>query len=334
LNIIDFSQFSTYQYCPLKWYERYQQRRVPKQTRQRDDAMALGSLVHDGLQNWFQNGSPTVLEGSVEEVNPTPDTLQTANFLLQAYVMRYPREEFALQGLEEPLTFPIGMDDWMGMAKIDRYFEVNAPGYELVANEDGHTIYLEPGIWIMEHKTKSASKKRSTYMLGWEVNRQASFQLLAAKHKFGDKVRGIIVNVIEKPREYVPRRKCGGCNEMYELASFIPAFEGKYSCQVCGFVQKLSPYKPQKERTCSFFRIKVTRDANALEQHLGEIVQMADRMKAAMNGGFMMPTTTNCVHDQYGPCEYFNNHLYNISVLDDPDMEEKDTSKYMGLTLA
>jgi hypothetical protein len=338
LNIIDYSQFSNWLKCPWAWYERYINKRVPKRDYQRDDALALGSLVHDGLENYFRHGRPTISENAIKEQQPTRDCLETAEMLMHAYVQRYPQEQWPLQIMEEPCLFPIGIDGWTGMAKIDKYFQVDELT-DLVANEEGHTFALEPGIWVMEHKTKAQSISRANWMMEWEVNRQASFQLLALRERFGDQVRGIVINVIEKPSTYTPKRKCQGCAQTYELATFIPKEDG-HACMVCGHVQKLSPYKPTKDRTPSFFRVKVTRTTEQLHAHFREIGEVASRMKnytAAVQAGFTLgyevPNTRECVHRQYGPCEYLNNHLYNVSTLDDPNMEPKDTTKYMGLTI-
>jgi hypothetical protein len=70
LDFIDFSQFNSFQKCPWFWAERYL--RGYKQTYagalQRDDAMAIGSLVHDGLEQYYKNSCPMITAATVEEI--------------------------------------------------------------------------------------------------------------------------------------------------------------------------------------------------------------------------------------------------------------------------
>jgi hypothetical protein len=332
---IDFSQYSTWQTCPWKWYERYVNKREPRPWGgQRDDAMCIGSLVHNGLEHWYRDKRPYIDDECIEEQTPTPETLALAKQLVADYVLQYPTEPWELVNVEEPLLRPIlGGGMWL-MAKVDAYFKVHEI-MDLVATNEGHTITLTPGYWIQEYKTKSEGVSRANFMARWEVDRQASFQLLALEEKIGEPVQGVLINVIEKPKQYTPRRKCKGCGQMYELASFIPK-GSEYACMVCGHMQKLKPYEPKVERTSDFFRIKVQRDSNTLERHLDEIVNVAQKMDNMRRTGIMeleQPTTLNCVDTRWGECAYFRNHTYNISTIDDPLMVEKNTTKYSGLVV-
>jgi len=298
--------------------------------------MALGSLVHSGLENWYKVGAPNIDNETVEDVNPTPECYNFAQQLLTEYIRQYPSEPWTLVSTEEPILRPFteGGDDCL-MAKVDSYFYADQQ-LDLVSNEEGHTITLTPGYWVQEYKTKAASISRANYMAMWEANRQASFQLLALEHKLKEPVQGVIVNVIEKPQPYIPKRKCKGCGEQYELASYIPHADG-HACPLCGHVQKLKPYEPKTERSASFFRMKVTRTAEQLEQHLTEARGVFGQMQAmialGMDSYYFPPNTNSCVDMRFGPCSYFRNHTYNISTLEDGLMQEKDTTKYAGLTI-
>lgn len=319
------------------WYERYVNRRVPRPSSyQKDDALTIGTLVHNGLEHWYKDKSPVIDQATIDEATPTPEALALARQLVVDYTRQYPTEPWELVNIEEPILAPILGGDTLLMAKVDAYFYVSET-MDLVSSSEGHTITVTPGYWVQEYKTKSDSISRANYMAMWEVNRQASFQSLALQHKLGEPVQGVIVNVIEKPRNYVPRRKCKGCGQMYELASFIPTGTNEYSCPVCGNIQKLKPYEPKTERNGEFFRMKVTRTQEHLETHLDEFESVASKMENMRNAGMAnspeVPNSSMCVDMRWGQCDYYRNHLYNIPTSEDGLMVDKDTTKYSGLVV-
>jgi hypothetical protein len=332
-NFLDFSMYSTWMKCPWQWYERYVNRRVPRDNGyQKDDALTLGSLVHSGLEHWYKDRTPTIDAQTIEECGPTPECLQLARTLLEDYVRQYPSEPWQLESVEEPILTPL-TDDVLLMAKVDAYFKVDSM-MELVSNSEGHTISVTPGYWVQEYKTKGEGVSRANWMMGWEVNRQASFQTLALEAKLGVEVQGVIVNVIEKPRAYTPKRKCKGCGQMLELAAFTPVGL-EYMCPLCGNVQKVKPYEPKTERTSDFFRVKVQRSREQLITHREEFELVANDMQMMRAHGMdqYAPNSLSCVDTRFGACSYFRNHTYNVSTLDDPLMVERNTTKYTGLVV-
>jgi hypothetical protein len=336
-NFLDYSQLTCWLKCPWQWYERYVNRRVPRPSGyQRDDAMTIGTLVHNGLEHWYKDKSPVIDQETITEATPTPDALALAQQLVVEYTRQYPTEPWELVNVEEPILADILGGETLLMAKVDAYFKVDNT-MELVSSSEGHTISVTPGYWVQEYKTKSDSISRANYMAMWEVNRQASFQSLALAHKLGVEVQGVIVNVIEKPRPYIPKRKCKSCGQYYELASYLPVGPGEYSCMVCGTVQKLKPYEPKSEKHGEFFRMKVTRSKDQLDQHREEFGMVALDMKQMREVGldhqYFVPNTNNCVDMRWGTCEYYRNHLYNILTSEDGLMVDKDTTKYSGLVV-
>jgi hypothetical protein len=335
MNLIDYSQYKTFCKCPWAWYERYRECMVPKPPPwQRDDALTVGTLVHNGLENWYKRGVPEIDVGVVEESNPTPDCAVLSQNLVYAYIQRYPSEPWTLIQTEEPVQMPLAAG-WNLLAKVDAYFQVDEEIELEDAVNPGQTLHLTPGVWIQEYKTKSQNISRANWMMGWEMNMQASFQALALQYKLGVPVQGAVVNVIEKPRVYIPKRKCKSCGEMYEFASYIPAGEAGYSCPVCGHIQKLNKYEPKVQPTPEFFRILVHRTQEELQRDLKQIMDTAFAMQNMITTGrdAQPPNREACVDARFGPCDYFKNHKYNISVHEDDRMEKKDTSKYMGLEI-
>lgn len=335
MNFIDYSQYAAWWTCSHLWYERYVNQRVPRREpgRQRDDKMAIGSMVHNGLENWTKHSRPEVDEATLAEINPTREAYILAMSLVQEYVKRYPTEEWEIHRTEEPVLFPLGLEDdeLLGLAKLDAYF-FNPTQCDIESGE-GSILSLQPGWWAREYKTKDAGVKRGNYAKGWATNMQADFQLLALKARTGEWPQGVLISVLEKPRMYVPRRKCQGCGETIELGLYIVCPDGEYSCPRCGVKQKLKPYEPKVAHQPEFYRLVVTRTPERLETSRKEIAQVALRMEAMRQGGLgsELPNRQRCVDPIFGECDYMKNHLYNTPTAEDPEMEDREALRYVGL---
>ncbi len=359
-NFIDFSQFWAWHFCNWNWFEKYVNKRRKKfeEGRQRDDAMALGSLVHDGLQGWYEHGVPEITQRVIEEINPSPDCFALANVMLQGYVRQYPVELWELQKCEEPVRAPLLHDTFNGLtleslgsavdmlAKIDSYFLVP----ELLpinSGIDGYDLVLEPGYWIQEFKTKAQSIDRGKWIKTWDSNMQADFQLLCLRHHLRGEalpVQGVLVSVLEKPKPYIPKRKCKVCDEQYPLKDWKSAPPGAIlsetnakgnvthhkenlgCCPECGNLQVLKPYEPKKAPSPpSYFRIKVTRNDEQLAVARQQIEVAASRM-AELREGRMNPEAvankTNCSKSGWeGTCAFYRPHRYRTSTLEDGEFE-------------
>lgn len=365
--IIDHSANQAYDYCPGKWYEQYINLRQKKwPNRLRDDALALGSLVHGGLEVWQRDHRIEIPQEIVEEVTPSRECLSLASELVLGYARTYPEEMWPLVMCEEPVTWPLQTEDkWIGyddvvhidheltgLAKIDSYFYVPTP-QTIESGIPGITYTLNPGWWIHEYKTKSPYIDMGLYMQGWEMNMQASYQITALSHHLrvdwcdgmwpGEligapvdaTVQGVLVNVLEKPKRYIPKRKCRPCGESYEFATWIPTGTGMYACPVCGNQQVLKPLQVDTPQTPpSYYRIVVTRTADQLARDREIMLQVGQDMIEMESGGLNAKPWKkgNCVNFQWKrACEYQPNHLHGVSTLEDDGFytPEKD---YRGLT--
>lgn len=343
-KFIDYSQTKAWFKCPWYWYERYVNQRRKRFEGQRSDAMTLGSLVHNGLKNWAENRLPVIDSFVVDELMPTPDCYGQAQELVQEYVRRYPNEEWKMTRVEEPLNFLLSQCyainlpehrspyDIQGLAKIDAYF-YNPTQQDIESGIPDYTLSLQPGWWIREYKTKDASRNRANWMKNWEVNLQASFQMLALQATINEPVQGVLVCVLEKPKLYVPKRKCGGCGEMYEMATFLPTGEGLYACPMCGNRQKLKPYEPKVQHRPDFYRMKALRTQEELVRDRDRITKIAIQMEDMRLGGLeaAVPNSEACVHEWFGPCEYYNPHIQGFDSAEEPTFETVDAAKYVGL---
>lgn len=309
-NFCDFSQYSTFQRCQWLWYERYIRQTVKERPAQRDDPLTLGGCVHAGLEHLSRYGLVEIPQAAIIELSPTAECAQWARALVQGYAQTYPEEQFQLQTCEAPLRFPAhyAMD---GLAKIDKYFYVDAP--TAVPSGLGADLWLNPGWWIYEYKTKDASRNTGNWIEQWKVCKQADFQILALQAHLSEPVQGVLVNVLEKPKLYVPKHKCKECQETSERSDWLPV-EELWVCPKCGNRQPLTFAKrsdalPQP----TYYRILVQRSSAALERSWNEIVQVADLMHRLAKPEVapavpLMSTETHCVHSIFGRCEYFSPH--------------------------
>lgn len=355
MNHIDYSQYSMFLSCPWQWYERYVAGWAPNYgVRQRDDALALGSLVHNGLDNFSKSGRPYIDNETLLDVNPTPECFQLAEMMVQGYIQKYPRERWPIEATEEAVKFDlcseafIWLDNYVGIAKLDGRFYV-PEDTTIESGLPGTTLTLSRGWWSREYKTKSPGINRGTWLSEWASKRQADFQILALKHLLrkgwedatirtqggqdeSDQVQGVLVSVLEKPRQYTPKRKCKGCGESWEMESYFVTAEG-HACPSCQAVQHLKPYTPTRPAAPEFFRMVVTRSARQLEIAKGEITAVAEAMDQMREEGMQaaIPNRDNCMTNRYHKkCDYAEHHITGRPV-GAPDYIQIDPYKYLGM---
>lgn len=332
---IDYSQYSAWMRCPLYWYERYINQVQPNYQGQREDAMAVGSLVHAGIEHFTKHGVPAILAETIEEVNPTRECYELAAFLAQRYATTYPHENFPFTKCEQPLTFPLA-GQATGLAKLDGFFYVGEP-ITIPTGPMGLPTELEPGLWGREYKTKAASIPVSVWEQRWAVDMQANFQLLAlqeyaktlsVEHPIA---RGIIVAAIEKPKLYVPMRGCRSCKAKFEMAAWLPA-EAGYSCPACGNVQKLAaPSREAGYDEPGMYRTVVRRTQKQLEQAKFEITSVQAHMQLCVNNQmYYAPDKTACIDAYNKPCPYFAPHSADAPANADPNFVKFDALRYVG----
>jgi hypothetical protein len=342
----DYSSYKTWMRCPWNWYEVYVNKRRKKYPeKQRDDPLAIGSLVHAGLENWQRNQIPSIPEATTAEIGPTKEAFALASGLVLRYAQKYPQETWPLVVCEKPLVFPV-IDGVTGVAKLDAYFYV--PEQTTVESGlPGMTLELSRGWWGHEYKTKDQSFDIGKYMQSWKTAMQASFQLLALQHQLEkerwepsyDGVQGVLVNVLEKPKIYIPKRKCRGCEGYAEFGAWSPAgskvTKGKevmlYSCPNCRNIQSLAPVSTEERPQGECFRMIVQRGPEELEQAQREIRSVALNMKGMAEDHFTLvaPNRDNCYDWRQGECRYYHPHNGGESTL--TSLEYEPAEDYLGL---
>lgn len=364
MKYLDYSQYSTYLFCPWLWYEKYVRGMQRRWDGQRSDPLCLGALTHEALDAYSKTGRPQIAEAVVREQNPTAETYNLAMLLAEGYVAKYPRENWPVERTEQPLEFPLfdagaeyryreyASDSYQAVAKLDGYFYV-PEDTTIESGIPAETITLARGWWSREYKTKSAGISRPEWVREWTSKRQADFQILALQHMLAVKtqeenyiplepaeinVQGVLVSVLEKPREYTPRRKCKGCGDTYDLAAYLPHADG-YLCPMCGCVQQLKRYEPKVEPRPEFWRMTVTRNPEQLAHAKIEIIRTAYAMEGLRTSGpagfhAPPPNRDNCYSNKWHrPCEFADAHTAG-AVVQPPDfVQVEDPLKYIGLSV-
>lgn len=348
---IDYSQLAQYQFCPWAWYEKYIKGMSRRYNGQRSDPLALGSLVHNILDNRSKYGRMFIDEATLRDVGPTPECVALAELLVRGYHQKYPQEHWPMEYTEAAVEFPLYDPDiyniadphylWYGVAKLDGYFYVPSDT-TIESGLPDQRLTLGRGWWSREYKTKSPGIDRGVWMKEWASKRQADFQLLALhnilisddyqKHNNPPEIRGVLVSVLEKPRDYIPKRKCKKCGGQYELRAFREHADG-HLCPVCGEVQKLKPYVPTVPSNPEYFRMIVTRTPEQLAVAREEIAHVAESMQDMIDEGMssVMPHRDNCISNRYHhECEFAEEHIAGVDV-STPKFIQIDPYAYIGL---
>jgi PD-(D/E)XK nuclease superfamily len=352
IDHIDYSQYASWSFCAWNWYEKYMLRRRKRWPEGlREDALAIGSLVHAGLENWYAKQKPEIPEETIEKVTPTPEALGLCRRLLNGYVQTFPREQWELIRCERPVRFSL-IEGKEGLAKIDLYFYI-AEAMQVESGLPGYEITLKPGWWIQEYKTKSPATSFADFMHEWTNKMQADFQLLALRehianiHRhnlYDEQINGLLVNVIEKPKDYVPRRKCKVCQQYWNYSAWQPATGELLACPSCGNQQKLKPVDGEKFEEPRYFKMIVERTPEQLAYAKDQIKCVADKMVDMELWGEMQqkdltftkiyganrafaPIKEHCFDNsrKWGKeCEFFTPHTYGISTIDNDKYEEME----------
>lgn len=340
---IDYSQMRLWHFCNLAWYSRYiLGLRRRSSDAPADDALTLGSLFHEGMENWYLRKDPRISEAIIAKLNPSKECLDVAAQLVLGYSRHYPQDPWTTISVEEALKKPL--TDGLGLvAKVDQIARVVEP-VDIDSGHQGLTFRLEPGIYSIENKTKAQQKPFAGYLQSWQANMQASFQLLALREKYGDQVKGVIVNVAEKPNFYKARRKCQKCEQTSELKMWLIDSTNlkNNKCPLCLHSQKLKPYEPKKINDPRFYRIVVTRNQERLEKDLIKIHSVGTAMlmmKLSGETGANLATyenDENCINPitMRSKCDYFEAHVNNVPVdnlVGDTLEKIDDPFEYIGM---
>lgn len=344
---IDFTQWSTYQKCPMLWYETYVNgwRKAPKDFL-RDDALCIGSLYHDGQEQMLRTGQPNITQAVIDEMTPKPEALDMVRQMLAAYRMWAGNEPWQTITIEKPLEFSIKLEDGtevLCMAKLDASVLV-LEDCTIPSGLPGQVLDLKAGYYTFEHKTKAASANRAAFIRRWETDGQPLFQQYGLRQYLRDNpqlpqlpVHGTIINVAEKPNIYIPVRTCKGCKSRQDMSSY--AIRGSnYVCPLCGFENEFAAAKSTTQYDATtFYRLLLpAHDDQLIATHtlLESIVSTYANMQHMRQHG---PTSIAnpylgfalCIHPIWGPCHLLDAHTGLTDISNIAELIQVDTTKYM-----
>jgi len=334
--LIDNTQYSCFTRCQAEWWEKYCNKQHKPYTGERDDAMAIGIAIHSVLENGYRNNKFVLPVDVADELTLTSDALMEVRVMAEAYRNQYPSGpvEFDWTGLEEPISFKLENEIEI-KAKVDGYFECKEP---VVIGGGINDIYLQPGIYAFESKSKAPGYDRGLYLADWGANMQASFQLLTLKANAATlgidpaKVKGVLVNVIERPKVYEPRRTCQGCDTLTQVKYYRLC--GKvYHCPHCDYGNTFKGAMGQARVDPPFlYRFLVERSDERLAFDLRTIKQVAQQMQRVATDNLPVYSRTQCVNMQWRrKCEYYEPHnaMVPVSAIDYPGFAEFDPTAYL-----
>ena len=309
-RVLDNSQHYTWFKCPVLWYTTVIAGIQRKRVGQRNDPLCIGSLYHNGMENWYRDRKIGVDQSCIDENTPDKDTLDLVYNLLTFYAQKFPSDPWETESIEGVYQIPL-IDGWNALAKIDKVAVVTTPT-TIDTGVDGTTIEIPAGRYSLEHKTRGTGLSRASYIRSWRRRKQVDFQMLCGK------VDGVIVNVAEKPSARQPTRKCQGCKSTFEFREWLPIKDNTYSCHSCGHEQELKPLTKEQlaPKEPEFFRIYQTRTKEQLEQSFKEFQLIATRMQAAIDDPSTLESNTlNCIDERWGyDCDF----LQDCEELSDP----------------
>jgi hypothetical protein len=346
---IDFTQWSTFQTCPMKWFETYVLGwRLKPADYQRDDALCVGSLYHDGMENFLRTSLATISQAVIDEFTPKPEALEMVLGMLQEYQLWAGHEDWQIITIEKPIEFQIPLTGGLVvpcMAKLDASVLVLEPT-TIETGQVGQTELLEVGYYTYEHKTKAGTSNRAAFLRRWELDAQPLFQqrALEAYIKANPElpqlpVRGTIINVAEKPSIYIPVRTCKGCKTKQDMSSYEIA-NGLYVCRLCGHSNEFDPAKKTSARQpTTFYRIKLAAHGwdnpttNIMLESIASTHANMEAMRKATSPDEAIANPysgfAKCIHPMWGPCEFVDIHTKQTTHEATITLMQIDTTKYM-----
>ncbi len=170
----------------------------------RDNAATVGTLFHLFAEAYYTN---TPLEGAVE-INQLSGTSNWAEAqrLFKEHRSRFPKESGGMGKViacemdlpvRGPDGEPVSLDNPFGVekftARIDMVVEHTEDSIKVFEKERG-LVLPEPGIYLVDHKTKGRMDPHMEY--GWKMGYQTSAYMMYYEYLFGVRPKGMIMNVI------------------------------------------------------------------------------------------------------------------------------------------
>lgn len=187
---IDNSQMQAWQFCPMKWQERYENNLEP---RVRDtSSLMFGTRMHQLLEERHK-GTPGLFGPLDDEVLEAE-----AQLTFEAYCAYYPEEPFEIVATEQYFEVPLDHDGTVSDPENGSRHRYNGEFDAVVRRKDSGKLYL------LETKTESRTS-RSNSPEAWISKSQVGLYQWAAEQIYGEEFEGILLNVITRQS---PKGQC------------------------------------------------------------------------------------------------------------------------------
>jgi len=187
LPLLTVSSARTYRRCAREYHYRYELGRVPAE---RAASLRFGSLVHTGLEAWWNGGGLGAALGAVQAVEASHEDLIRAEVLLCGYDARWQDSDLEPVRVEVEFRCPLANP------------ATGAPSrtWQLGGKIDAIATDSKGRAWLVEHKTSSEDiTPGSEYWRRLSLDAQVSTYVVGAR-ALGFDVVGCVYDVIGKPR--------------------------------------------------------------------------------------------------------------------------------------
>lgn len=207
---IDWTSISSFLECPRKGFWSL----ILSRSSYPGPALAFGSAVHAGLEEWYiRSDENSMLNSASEYLNKYPvppgewrDQVQLDR-TLKAYIKRYPTEQFEHDKVmvERPFSIPLGEIQVDELCQFDKdlvVFNSTDKGPFHIANVhvqwtgiiDLFLRSTQGKRWVMDHKTTSIAGP--TISMNYEISQQLVGYSWAAEELLQEEIEGCILNLI------------------------------------------------------------------------------------------------------------------------------------------
>lgn len=315
-ELLTNSQKSTYQECPKKYSYTYEQGYKPVNEK---SALVFGSLFHECLELWFQNGSMVAIHSYLNSKIESSDILDVvkARELMVGYDQKWRNAGLKTIVVEKEFRFPLVNPNTMHES---RTFDLGGKIDVVVTDEIEECA-------VVEHKTTVDDiKPESNYWLKLAIDPQISGYFVAAE-TMGYNPKKIIYDVIRKPGlkllkatpEAVRKYKKDGT--LYASQRENDELPLEYGIRLRNDIEG----DPNKY----FARQRIARLENDLVEYTQDVWSVSKLIMESRNNNHWPRRTNQCF--TYGKCQFYG-VCAKTALLEDQSMFQKNENVHQELS--
>lgn len=216
---IDNSACNEFRTCPMLFFENRLAEDTglePKSQVNEVTPLALGSRIHELLEEYYQDMQPVRNMVAAYPKSPNDALENEADIIISAYKAKYPVENFEIVDVERtfkvqlpslcPQCYTLGeLDLYDDMLKI-QWMYCPKCRHSFIGNRHIYTgkidiTFRENGLLnIMDHKSEKR-RSNSNHPKKWAATDQASLYLWAASKIYNEEIGNFYVNILKRPSD-------------------------------------------------------------------------------------------------------------------------------------